>query len=295
MVDQNKARDNLKQDILAPVLKKIIGIGFVFGSLQRHHGINQLKRTLENSNREDTKMKNYQKFASLIGLASLALVMTACNEDYKGSISAKEPLTFTKKKKPVTLPAGVYKAEIKATSKTNLQLEVVLDKKNKLEIDFKADKGTKIIGAGGVINLPASMNKQPYDIVGNQVVDITQGAEVDAVESCTYTELEWRCKHEAVPKECLPDGRCIGGGTREVCGEERVTRYGDQNVSYYNEYTTKDIAIQLLVPNSNNTVAAFDGTYRKTDKIYTYKGICGSRFGHGFGHGHHGDSLIRIP
>lgn len=236
-------------------------------------------------------MIQLKKISALVGITSLALVLSACNEDYKGTISVQEQLSFTKKKKTVTLPAGNYSAEIKATSKTNLQLEVVIDKKNKLEVDFKAEKGTKIIGADGSINLPSSMNQQPYDIVGRQDINIVNGPELDRVESCSYTDREWVCRNEKTPKKCAPDGSCVGGESREVCGMENVTKYGEQNVSYYDQDTTKTITLQLLAANSNSVAANFVGTHFKSEKIYTYKGVCASRWGggHGGGWGRHDD------
>lgn len=215
------------------------------------------------------------KTITLVSAFALSTILTACGgEKYSGTINVAETLSFSQKKKTITLPVGQYAASVKASSKTNLALEIKLDKKNKLEIDFKAAKGTKIIADNGTINLPASMNKQPYDIVGRQTIYVDDGSKTRTTESCTYTENEYSCWTEEIPETCDKEGNCSGGGTQNDCGYIDLQKSGTQEVEYFYRSTDKYVAVNLNVPNTNTVVATFKGSVSYSNKVYTYEGAC---------------------
>ncbi len=210
-------------------------------------------------------MKNIKLY--VLGL--LALNMMACEYDVSGVLTASENLVFNyssnakdqakrvKKGKEAfkSLAAGQYNAKIEIEDK-----DIDIKVKDLLAVKFKIPKSIPLPKNGGKMLVPSALTGQPYDLAADVVMDISRSSTTDAYESCTDTVYYEDCS-------CSADGQI-------TCQERSIGLSAEMPVSYYLEYTTRDIIVDVVQPATNKSVARFKGSRTDSEKIYTYKGMC---------------------
>ena len=223
----------------------------------------------------------------ILPLIAVSFLVVAC-EDMKGNLSVREELTVQAKKtglfqsgtKEAKIPVGSYEASINPTSKTNFNLEIKVNGKEK-KIPFKIAEGTKIPEFDGQLDVLASESGQPYDLHADVKSDVSS-YDYDTTETCVAGYVPVRrcithpaqshCETRPATQECHVDRR---SGQR-VCREIPVTRncytrpaytdcrivdeavYGTQQVTKRKTTTVKNVVVDMLAAGAQ--VAQFNHT-----------------------------------
>ena len=219
-------------------------------------------------------------------LVMSCLILTACEETFEGQLNLQQQITLKLKKSELVIPMGVHNAKIKA-SNSEVKLEMVVDGKER-KIKFALPKGTKIKSFNDVDLVPA-VSGQPYRIKGEQNSEYLDTDPISSSESCSFTTRENRCGYEHVPEVCRDEQRCEGphgaqvcqpvricrgGDTQYICRDVTVTHTGIQDVEYYTTYTTTDRHLQIIDPNSQQSIGLFSHRETDSDKHYLSIGAC---------------------
>lgn len=191
-----------------------------------------------------------------IGLGILAIIALSGCRTFEGQMHTKEKLTFNERKNNVVEP-GVADAKLKVESKDKVILEVSkAGRNNNPKITFRIPKHEPLPSYDGAFELTSQQVGQPYDVKGDLRSKITRGPQRRKTESCTYYDRVERCQQ-------------VNG--REYCEWERVERTGERCVEYYEETTIQDLVFDLYKPGTSENVSQFDGQYRSTQDIITWR------------------------
>lgn len=224
------------------------------------------------------------KLAKLV-ITCLATItfLTSCDE-LKGAITVSSPINVVKDKKTYVIGVGTHQANLKVKNENLINFEVDTLSGEK-DIKVKTNFNAKNLYNGQRIDLPSQVSGQPFDIVGIYKDETTNSENYNGWESCTYTERERQCGYVYYPPVCrteticAPNGQqchtrevCTGGGNRYECRDVDVTRYGQQEVSYYDSYRSREIALDIIV--SGQKQGRVNASENTSDRIYTYKGFC---------------------
>ena len=188
------------------------------------------------------------------------LILSGCDDTFKGVLRLQQQVILKMKKSELAVPAGNYNAEIKASS-SKVKLKLTLNS-TEHKIEFALPKGKKIRSFNDVDISPAASG-QAYRLKGNEVTDVSNTGSVDSTESCTYYTTENQCGWVDEPEFCDSEGICHGGGTEYICQDVQVGHSGTQSVTYYDTVYTTDRSIQLLDPNSQQTIGTFSNRSQK--------------------------------
>ncbi len=182
-------------------------------------------------------------------------------------------------KKPLTIPAGTYEAELKIRSKKSVEIIITRKfprgKKTRDTIQIKMDKG-QLPNDGGDFSFTAQQVRQPYNVAGNVKATRNQTSQTSTRESCTYRTQEYRCRTR-YERRCTTDRRdrrTCRSVPRQVCRYETVTRRGRQDVTFHHVNTKRDFHINFLTLDTNSAVMTFDGSHTERKKVYDYRGNC---------------------
>jgi hypothetical protein len=205
--------------------------------------------------------------------------------------------------KSVTISAGNHSTEIRPSQLGQDKIiEIKLDGRKGQQVKIT---GNKYVNLGDQFHINAADIAQNFDIAGNIDTQVSNSSETSTIETCSEIYYERRCHLEHSVQETMaiggmmpqghggpggpghgpggpgwPGGPGHGGGgggqpprpPHEICETVAVTYYGDQDVRYYYSTTTKTMIAQFV--QGTDVLATFQGQDSKTDKIYTYKGIC---------------------
>lgn len=201
-------------------------------------------------------------------LLTLMLGAVGCIE-FEGTFKADESLnlvhtTMFGNEKIKTLPAGTYQTSFEFSSEDKMKLTFKRPGDD-LDVKIKFPSRSDFPRRNGDIFLSASETGQRYDILGHISTEYSQSRTYRETESCTWTDYRTDCYTVCDG----PYGRC-----RQVCRRVPYTHYGYQNVEYRYEYTDRELELELVKPQDNQSVADYAGTDRDTQKVYTYQSSC---------------------
>jgi hypothetical protein len=224
------------------------------------------------------------KLSSILAISVTCLAIIGC-DDREGTLTVHNPVVLKNKKgKSVTIPAGNFKAELEGKSKDEIQLEIELNKKEKIEANFKIPPYSL---DQSVINISAGQSGQPVDIAGTRDIDSTTTQPQWSTRGCTYTRYEYRCWTVQYPPVCQtqticgPNGSgcqtqqiCRPGGTRQECGNVAVQYQGREEYEYTTTYTTDTLDIELRRPGNSLKEASFRSVVNSSRQNILYVGHC---------------------
>lgn len=216
-------------------------------------------------------------------VSSALLLLVSCKQEFSGTVDILSQIQLRSTKgENVLINPGYKSSKIKFTGKKKFELH--LDGK---KFEFKTEQNLKKINAGDSLNLPAGSNGQSYHLNAKYDVSTSSSGLIRSVESCSYSVTEQRCQNIQQPKgcqqvkECNPSGTsckvrevCTDGQTVTKCGPVSVTRYGNQEVEFYNKTTTDHMQGQLIHPANNAVVATLSVADSESEKIYQYRAVC---------------------
>ena len=202
-----------------------------------------------------------------------ALLLVSCSP-VTGIFQASENLNFKGIKyltgwgSEVPVSAGEYKSSITMENKKTLLLKITKEGQSKsTEVRFKIPKNTSLPEYNGELKLSAKDANQNYDLFAQVDTEFTSSMRFHGTESCTWES------HRRVCREIchVENGHQI---CRDDCFDETITHYGTQEVEYHNDYTDRDINIDILKPGTEEVVGNFSGQDHDSDKVYDYQGRC---------------------
>lgn len=220
----------------------------------------------------------------LLPIVSGALLFfVSCKQEYSGTTNILSQISLRSTKgQNVVLDPQYKSSKIKFTGKNKFELHL-----NDKKFEFKTSQNLKKLKSGDSLYLPAGQNGQAYHLNAIYNVDTSSSGLIRSNESCNYNVTERRCQDIVQPKacqqvtECNPQGTscktrevCTDGQTVTKCSDVSVTRYGNQEVEYYNRTTTTRMDSQLLHPENNAVVANINVADNESEKIYQYRAIC---------------------
>jgi hypothetical protein len=213
----------------------------------------------------------FQSALVIVGL----VVLSGCDMD--GTLQARRSVTLLDKKgRAVELTAGqTYKAEL-GKDDGKVKFDIKVNGKEK-ELRLALPPGAKLPKYEGELMIPASHSRQPVDFYGVINTDVYEGSDSRGTQSCTDQARVRVCKEVPTTRDGRP-------ATEERCDFELRTVSGTQDIVYHDKVTTTSAVIQLLVPNTRDEVARFDGSKSSSDRIVTWTGRCETPYDHG-GHG----------
>ena len=211
------------------------------------------------------------------------LLLVSCKQELSGTINILSQISLKSTKGENVQLAPQYKSmKVKFTGKKKFELQF-----NDKKFEFKTEQNLKKINAGDRLQLPAGSNGQSYHLDAQYNVDTSSSGLIRSVESCSYSVTEQRCQDIYQPKACKVVTECAPNGgsckTREVCtdaktvtkcGPVSVTRYGNQEVEYYNRTTTDRLDGVLTHPSNGAVVANINASDSESEKVYQYRAIC---------------------
>ena len=200
---------------------------------------------------------------------AFTFLLSACHFD--GVVSLNDDLVFsevdtekTKGKELRRIPAADYKAKIKLGTLFTRDLKIKLyGEQDDYTLRFKVPKDFKDQVKSGELDLPSSVSKQPYDLLGTIDDVTTQGDRQRSYERCSEQvpvyEREWVCRGEQ-------------------CGWVTVkryrTRYGDRRVEFYDVLTTYTLEAEFLDPINDQLRGTMSAEDSESSRRYLYRGPC---------------------
>ena len=217
----------------------------------------------------------------------------------KGDLDIHESITLLKKKslfssklKKVKIPAGNYKATLKASSKKKIKLKIKDVKGKDLSIPFLIPENFEL--KEGDVELSSQVTKQPYDLAisiaknsNSQVYDTTESCVSHYIESreCHWVSASTSCHTEGGHEVCRtkPSGEevCYTTSSRQVCSTTpgytschnvSTPVYGSQQVTYESVTTTKTMIVRLK--EVENIKATFDHESSDTNRHQLSSSAC---------------------
>lgn len=222
----------------------------------------------------------------LVSLCLLSLLISGC-KDLNGSIEVLQSLKLKSSSGDLfEVAAGSHRVQLKVNSKKKFDL-IVTTVNGEQTATFKTNQNLKKIQSGQRLQMSSDVSGQPVNLDGVYLVKNENSENRRTIESCTYYTTEYRCRMETTPQqctnvtECNPQNPsqcetrnvCSGGITQQVCGDVQIPHSGDQEVEYYYSTQTESVEMDLLSA-SNLSVAKVLASDSKSDKHYTYQGIC---------------------
>lgn len=176
-------------------------------------------------------------------VALSVLMLTACKTEFRGQVSANEPIKANVKKGQSYIPAGVSDLKLTIKSKKKAEIEVgVAGKKNNPVIPLDL-RGSTLPQTSGDIVILGRNSGQPFDLRGRIDTRVERGPLRRGYETC----------QESVPvRRCHPGYGCDRGW-------EFVT--GERAIEYYEDLYQSRIAIQVLESRNQHE----QGQIRATD------------------------------
>jgi hypothetical protein len=226
------------------------------------------------------QMGDKMKLSKLLAISLTCLTLVAC-DDREGTLTVQSPITLKAKKGNATIPAGTYEADIEGKSKTEIQLEIKLNKDKKIEANFKVPKNA--LDQRNIF-ISSKESGQPYDIEGLRDFDSQTTAPQWSTRSCTYTTYEYRCWTVQNPPVChteticQPNGSCSShqtchpNGSHQECGQVAVNQYGRQDYEYTTTYTTDTLDIDLK--SGSTAMASFHSVVNDSHENIMHMGVC---------------------
>jgi len=196
----------------------------------------------------------------LLPIVLLALFATGCKNEFNGRIQVFEPLQLKAIKGSSQVPVGNYKIKFDFPEKKKVRIEIKLKGKNKFSRAYFNIGSRYFPKYSGPINIPASENGQPYDLVGFLETTEHESREQWTSESCTYTDYRRECYIER-------DGR-------RHCRTVPVTVYGYRDIRFYDRTTHQRLELDFELPHTKRAVARTGGSQSWNERIYTYQGPC---------------------
>lgn len=233
------------------------------------------------------------------GVIAMMAFLVGCDEvKFNGLFDVRETMTFkqeadaetNRQAATVVLNPGQYSTKVtigQSGGRKYIKMEAKTGSKPSV-IEMNFDKNIEV---GDHFVIKADQLKQAYDLVGDIATKIDRTQEQQAWEYCTYQAQEMVCrggdKSEALDMntESLGDLAAAAGLEKHgpyppqyygpqppVCHPIWVSRPGNMPVRYFYETTTKDIKAGFV--QAEKSFGDYQGQSSRTEKIYTYQGIC---------------------
>lgn len=131
-------------------------------------------------------------------------------------------------------------------------------------VDFVVPADMPIPRQSGSFELPAGRLGQPVSLEGDVNTRMRVSEPRYGWELCSYTVTQYGCR------------RHKGGRRRsdEHCGYRRVVVTGERPVDYDVAFTTRQVSLRLLDPESGAVVAAFTGAQTSSRRRVHHIGAC---------------------
>ena len=185
--------------------------------------------------------------------AIAALLLTGCDREFTGTLSVLQPLSADNN---TTIEPGNYAAEIEVENRREFDLTVRdVSGDNDARIRFRFPEGLELPEENGSFRFTPEETGLPFYIAGSIATEVSESETRREQESCTRYE-----------RECYPTG---GGGY--TCRDRPVP--GWQEVEYFVRTTEQDLLVDLA-DTENVAAANFAGQYDRSERVYTYRGIC---------------------
>lgn len=205
-----------------------------------------------------------------------ALLGTACDRSAEGMIDVQSAMSVTDKKgKQLVLPVGAIQSKIQVDGdkpgKQVLKIQLVNYAGNggkDFKMELKIPANVAVPTSNGAFSVSGAQVGQAFDLAGDVSTDVRSGSQIRGSESCSWTESERVCERVQVQE---PGGRCHYD---TVCKDQLVTRYGEREIEYHDEYTHVHVNAQFLAPGSAALLASFAGDRDWSNRINDYTGSC---------------------
>lgn len=252
-------------------------------------------------------MKN--RVLAQAGVIAVMAFLTGCDEvKFNGMLGVQETMTFKQEAEDRAVcaqkadPSDCRQAGTVVLNPGQFQTKVTIGKSGGQKyIKMEAKTGSKPtvvqmefdknIEIGDHFVIKADQLKQAYDLVGDIATKVDRTQEQQAWEYCTYQAQEIVCRGGG-KSEALEMGSETLGDLADAAGLEKygpyppqyygpnppvchtiwVSRPGNMPVRYYFETTTKDIKAGFM--QAEKSFADYQGQSTRTEKRYTYQGIC---------------------
>ena len=188
-----------------------------------------------------------------------------------------------KKKSFVRLEADQsYSARFRFPEKNKVTLEItkrVNGKSKKHLLNINVPKGKELPKYFGDFNLGPKQSGLNHRLRGTVDTETTQSDLRWGTDTCTYQERVRVCE-EVRDRPCAgltgkARKRCRrqnAGSSRRRCRMEYETQFGTQDIEYYTEYTTRNVAAEFV--KKGQVVATFEGSDTDSYDHVTYRGEC---------------------
>jgi len=236
-----------------------------------------------------------------VAVTAMMAFLVGCDEiKFGGTLNVFEAMTFAQDAGKVVVNPGQFQTKVILGMNGNqkqIKLEIKNNGNQPTVVDLNFDKN---IETNDQFTLKADQIKQAFDVTGNIVTTVTRTQEQWGNQSCTYQAQEIVCRGTKsadevkdanpeltakVEESILDFGKQYPGqygqypypgqyGNPPVpnCHPVWVTRYGWQDIRYYDETTKKDITAAFVQADKN--LANYVGTGSSTQRINTYQGYC---------------------
>ncbi len=235
----------------------------------------------------------------LAGLCLVA-VLAACDEiKFGGTFTIHELITFKQASGNVVLNPGAFQTKVilgQEGQQKKIKLEVQNGGSKPTVVQLSFDKN---INVADQFTLTAAQLGQTFDLTGNIATTVTRTPEQWGNQSCTAQYQQTVCRGIAASEEVSPELSAkveesilkfgeLAADVSDVpvvkapnpgqppyiptCHPVWVSRPGWQDVRYYYETTTKDIAASFV--QAGKVLAEYKGTGSTTQQINTYQGFC---------------------
>lgn len=204
----------------------------------------------------------------LLSLGLVFILASACINP-QGNLVVSEKIVLNHKTmfnniKKITVKPGVHRAVFKFSSAKKIKL--FIDEKKAIKI---RTNNNITIPRNGTKLLTASQLGQNYDLAVSMSTTHNQSDTRREHVSCTYVTYEQHCHRIAHSGD---RGR-YSDGYRE-CHSVPVTQYGTQTRVYHVNTINRVFSAEFLLPNSNASVAKFNGNDSDRHEVIEWETSC---------------------
>ena len=188
----------------------------------------------------------------IVALAVMT-VLVGC-EDMEGTFKVYQPFQVNTKEGLKTIPKGDFGSSL--DFKKEKVVVTLMTAEAVTRMTIRIPNGTKI-PANGEFLISAAEAGQPFAISGTQKTDEKRSSVKSGYESCSYPDRDVVCDQFG-------------------CHERPVTRWGQQEIEYYDRILKQELRINVLdkVPSMAAVLATFSGSTSQTEKVILRQGRC---------------------
>ena len=199
-----------------------------------------------------------KKQTIVLGLLS-ALMMTACEKEFKGSIVLNSPLQILQKKGAVVIPAGAFALELDVEGKKEIELKIKTPA-GKRELKLKSSSDLLLPKEAGRVVISGAQTGQAFDIVGEVHFQVDESSDRFRIENCSEVITRRVCRVD------------VAG--IETCSRESVSVPGQREIRYHTRTETRLLSAQVVNRADGAAIGAIDGTNRASSEVITGRSPC---------------------